>query len=97
MKLLLGAVEQQRILASNSVTFGYPVQGGEKVAIIRPLPLREAAKEIGVSAATLSRVLRGGTMDVSTFYAICKWLKFTPLQAWVALKECVESGEVNTL
>ena len=40
--------------------------------------LREAANEIGLSAATLLRVEGGKTPDVATFGKICKWLKIDP-------------------
>jgi transcriptional regulator with XRE-family HTH domain len=36
--------------------------------------VRAAAKEIGISAATLSRVERGFLPDLETFRKICKWL-----------------------
>jgi len=37
--------------------------------------LRDAAVEIDVSAATLSRVEQGKLPDVETFIRICKWLE----------------------
>lgn len=40
--------------------------------------LREAAAEVGVSAATLLRVEGGKTPDVATFGKICKWLQLDP-------------------
>ena len=40
--------------------------------------LRETAREIGVSAATLMRVESGRIPDVGTFGKICKWLKMDP-------------------
>lgn len=40
--------------------------------------IREVAKEIGVSPATLSRVERGHLPDLETFGKICKWLKIDP-------------------
>src|SRR5690349_16054276 len=42
--------------------------------------IREVAKEIGVSPATLSRVERGHLPDLETFGKICKWLKIDPGQ-----------------
>lgn len=36
--------------------------------------LREAAREIGVAAATLSRIERGSLPDIETFRKICVWL-----------------------
>lgn len=40
--------------------------------------VRETAKKIGVSPATLSRVERGYLPDINTFKKICKWYKIDP-------------------
>jgi DNA-binding Xre family transcriptional regulator len=40
--------------------------------------MREAAGEIGISSATLSRVENGKLPDLDTFSKICKWLKINP-------------------
>ena len=40
--------------------------------------IRAAAKEVGVSSATLSRVENGGVPDLETFVKICKWLDEDP-------------------
>src|SRR5438552_12957068 len=40
--------------------------------------IREVAAEIGISAATLSRVERGHLPDLETFKKICKWLGVDP-------------------
>lgn len=40
--------------------------------------IRETAKEIGVSPATLSRVQNGNVPDLDTFRKICTWLKEDP-------------------
>jgi len=40
--------------------------------------IREAASEIGISAATLSRIERGYLPDLKTFSRICKWLGLDP-------------------
>lgn len=40
--------------------------------------IREVAAEIGVSAATLSRVERGYLPDLETFRRICEWLDLDP-------------------
>jgi transcriptional regulator with XRE-family HTH domain len=40
--------------------------------------IREAAKEVGVSPATLSRVEAGKQPDLSTFEKLCKWLDVDP-------------------
>jgi len=42
--------------------------------------IREAAEEIGISAATLSRVERGNLPDLETFKRICKWVEVDPGQ-----------------
>lgn len=43
-----------------------------------PVGIRQAAEEIGVSPATLSRVERGFLPDLETFSKICRWLKVDP-------------------
>ncbi|MHA6913572.1 helix-turn-helix domain-containing protein [Ralstonia pseudosolanacearum] len=40
--------------------------------------VREAAKEVGVSPATLSRVENGKVPDLETFSKICQWLGDDP-------------------
>lgn len=40
--------------------------------------LRETAAEIGVSAATLSRIERGHMPDLDTFGKLCRWLDVDP-------------------
>ena len=40
--------------------------------------IREAAKEVGVSSATLSRVENGKVPDLETFGKICAWLGDVP-------------------
>ena len=40
--------------------------------------LRETAKEIGVSAATLMRIEGGRIPDVATFGKVCHWLGIDP-------------------
>jgi transcriptional regulator with XRE-family HTH domain len=37
--------------------------------------LRETAKEIGISPATLSRVENGKPPDIETFRKICQWME----------------------
>ena len=37
--------------------------------------IREVATEIGISAATLSRIERGHLPDIETFRKVCEWLK----------------------
>ncbi|MHB8562404.1 MAG: helix-turn-helix domain-containing protein [Acidiferrobacteraceae bacterium] len=40
--------------------------------------VRETAREIGISHATLSRVERGYLPDLDTFSKICRWLDIDP-------------------
>ena len=40
--------------------------------------VRAAAEEIGVSAATLSRVENGKQPDLATFEKLCRWLGVSP-------------------
>ena len=40
--------------------------------------VREVAKEIGISAATLSRMERGHIPDLDTFGKVCRWLRIDP-------------------
>jgi|ERR1700733_3880179 len=40
--------------------------------------VREVAKEIGISAATLTRVEGGRLPDIATFQKICVWLQVNP-------------------
>jgi transcriptional regulator with XRE-family HTH domain len=42
------------------------------------LGVRAAAKQIGISAATLSRVENGYLPDLQNFRLICKWLDIDP-------------------
>ena len=40
--------------------------------------VREAAREVGVSAATLSRIENGKQPDLGTFEKLCRWLNINP-------------------
>lgn len=40
--------------------------------------LREAAKNIGISPATLSRIENGKVPDLDTFSKLCRWLDIDP-------------------
>lgn len=40
--------------------------------------VREVAKEIDISPATLSRIESGKQPDISTFGKLCKWLSIDP-------------------
>jgi transcriptional regulator with XRE-family HTH domain len=42
--------------------------------------MRETAKEIGISPATLTRVEGGRVPDLETFQKICSWLKVNPAE-----------------
>jgi transcriptional regulator with XRE-family HTH domain len=42
--------------------------------------IRDIAKEIGVSPATLTRVEAGRQPDIDTFQKICSWLKINPAE-----------------
>ncbi len=51
-------------------------QLGKKVRLQRGSDgIRSAAKNIGVSAATLSRIERGFMSDVETLQKVCDWMK----------------------
>lgn len=50
--------------------------------------VREVAGEIGISAATLSRVERGFMPDLETFGRICRWLKVDPAEI-LGVKEVI--------
>jgi len=40
--------------------------------------IRDTAKDIGISPATLSRIEAGKQPDLATFKAVCKWLNVDP-------------------
>ncbi len=42
--------------------------------------IREIAKEIGISPATLSRIETGKQPDLDTFTKICRWLEVNPAE-----------------
>lgn len=42
--------------------------------------IREVAQEIGISAATLTRVEGGRLPDLATFQKICSWLEVDPAE-----------------
>lgn len=60
------------------------------------LGVRAAAKEIGISAATLSRVENGNVPDLATFAAICQWLDEDPNQ-FLGMKPATEKMETVTV
>src|SRR6266478_3291961 len=41
---------------------------------------RDVAKDIGISAATLTRIEGGRVPDLATFQKICSWLKVNPAE-----------------
>ena len=49
---------------------------------MRALDLRSAAKDIGVSAATLNRAEQGHEVELQTAVVICEWLEL-PLDSFV--------------
>ena len=52
---------------------------GRKLAEQRgAMGIRETAKLVGISPATLSRVERGHLPDLETFGKICRWLNVDP-------------------
>ena len=42
--------------------------------------MREFAKKVGVSSATVARVESGKMPDVETFLKLCKYLKLNPMK-----------------
>jgi transcriptional regulator with XRE-family HTH domain len=64
---------------------------GRKLATARgSRGVRDAAKEIDISPATLSRVERGYMPDLDTFGKICRWLKVDPAEV-LGIKEVVST------
>lgn len=51
------------------------------------LDIRDCAKKIGVSAATLSRIENGKTPDVNTLATVCKWVPFSLDECFSPLKK----------
>lgn len=49
--------------------------------------IREAAREIGISSATLSRVENGKLPDLESFSKICRWLNIDPGEVLNCRKE----------
>lgn len=45
-----------------------------KRSLSNRMGMRECASEIGISAATLSRIERGKMPDLMTYAKVCKWL-----------------------
>jgi len=46
----------------------------QKRMVYMRIGMREAAKEIGISTPTLSRLENKRPPDINTFYLVCKWL-----------------------
>ncbi len=57
-------------------------------------PLRAVAKQIGISAPTLSRIEHGGAPDIGTFGKLCRWLEVDPA-ALLEVPEPVPSRPVT--
>lgn len=45
-----------------------------------PRGIRQTAAMIGISPATLSRLLRGHLPDIETFKKLCDWLEISPAE-----------------
>lgn len=41
----------------------------------REMSWRDLSKELGISASTLTRLSQGGTIEISTFAKMCKFLE----------------------
>jgi transcriptional regulator with XRE-family HTH domain len=57
--------------AFNQELFAATIQAKRKWS---NLNVTQAAKEVGISLATLSRIENNHPPDLMTYYAICKWL-----------------------
>ncbi len=56
-----------------------PAEFGQRVARKRgSMGIRAAAAEIGISAATLSRIERGHVPDIRTLSKVCAWVGIDP-------------------
>jgi len=61
--------------------------------------IREAAKEIGISPATLTRVEGGRLPDLATFQRMCAWLKMNPnelLDVPLNVAEAQRTDDIST-
>lgn len=52
--------------------------------------LRDAAKEIGISASTLSRICNNHMPDTMTYGKICQWLEEEPGKYFIEMTEVVD-------
>ena len=57
--------------------------------------LRETAKDIGISAATLLRVEGGRIPDVVTFGRICSWLEIDPAEFLGSARSASTEGPIQ--
>jgi DNA-binding Xre family transcriptional regulator len=58
--------------------------------------LRETAKAIGISLATLSRIENGKVPDLETFSKLCKWLELDPADMMgIQPKKDIHSQQVS--
>ena len=55
--------------------------------------VRATAAEIGISAATLSRIENGNYPDLETFGKVCKWLDLDPSEV-LGFRKAEEKGRV---
>lgn len=65
------------------MTFGARVRMHREKILV--WSMREAAENIGVSRATLSRIENGKTPDVFTLAKLCRWMGFSTEQALIDL------------
>jgi transcriptional regulator with XRE-family HTH domain len=60
--------------------------------------IRQVAQEIGISAATLTRVEGGRVPDLATFQKICSWLNVNPAEILdLPAEKSATSSETDTL
>jgi hypothetical protein len=53
---------------------------GALTRALEPYSLREASEATGVSAATLSRLERGGVPELEIFFTLCAWMQASPAE-----------------
>ena len=52
---------------------------------ILELSIRDAAADLGISPATLSRIENGKNPDIFTFAKLCRWMGFSESQGLIDL------------
>lgn len=64
------------------------VKGVKGRVMPMPLGLRDAAKQIGISAPTISRIERQFAYpDMETLLAVCAWMKTSPANYFIEKKK----------